>query len=66
MNDIQQPVLNEIREAGQEAHCREIRERVGLHLSAVGNAVQRVANNPTHTMAQAVKELAVRFKNQES
>jgi hypothetical protein len=45
---------------------REIRERVGLHFSAVGNAVQRVANNPTHTMAQAVKELAVRFKNQES
>ena len=45
---------------------REIGERVGLHFSAVGNAVQRVANNPTRTMAQALRELEQRFKNQES
>jgi chromosomal replication initiation ATPase DnaA len=36
---------------------REIGERVGLHLSAVGNAVQRVAERPTRTMAKSLKEL---------
>ena len=45
---------------------REIGERVGLHFSAVGNAVQRVAEHPTRTMTQALKELEPRFKNQES
>jgi hypothetical protein len=45
---------------------REIGERVGLHLSAVGNAVQRVADNPTRTMAQALRELEQKFKNQDS
>jgi hypothetical protein len=45
---------------------REIGERVGLHLSAVGNAVQRVADNPTRAMTQALRELEQRFKNQES
>ena len=45
---------------------REIGERVGLHFSAVGNSVQRVANNPTRSMAQSVRELEHRFKNQES
>jgi len=43
-----------------------IGEWVGLHFSAVGNAVQRVADNPTRTMAQALRELEQRFKNQES
>ncbi len=45
---------------------REIGERVGLHFSAVGNAVQRVADNPTRTMAQSLRELERKFKNQES
>ncbi len=45
---------------------REIGERVGLHFSAVGNAVQRVADNPTRTMTQSLRELEWRFKNQES
>lgn len=45
---------------------REIGERVGLHFSAVGNSVQRVANHSTGTMAQSVRELERRFKNQES
>ena len=45
---------------------REIGERVGLHFSAVGNAVQRVADNPTHTMAQSLRKLEHKFKNQES
>jgi hypothetical protein len=45
---------------------REIGERVGLHFSAVGNAVQRVADKPTRTMAQALRELEQRFKNQET
>ena len=45
---------------------REIGERVGLHFSAVGNAVQRVADDPTRAMAQALRELGQRIKNQES
>ena len=45
---------------------REIGEQVGLHFSAVGNAVQRVADNPTRTMAQSLKDLERKFKNQES
>jgi len=45
---------------------RQIGERVGLHLSAVGNAVQRVTERPTRTMAKALKELENKFKNQES
>src|SRR6266540_2691259 len=45
---------------------REIGERVGLHFSAVGNAVQRVADNPTRTMAQSLREMDRRFKNQAS
>jgi hypothetical protein len=36
---------------------RQIGERVGLHFSAVGNAVQRVAQDPTRTMAPSVKDL---------
>lgn len=35
-------------------------------VAAVGNAVQRVANNPSRAMAQALRELEPRFKNQES
>ena len=45
---------------------REIGERVGLHFSAVGNAVQRVADSPTRTMVQSLRELERKFKNQES
>jgi hypothetical protein len=45
---------------------REIGERMGLHLSAVGNAVQRVTERPTRTMAKSLKELENKFKNQES
>jgi putative transposase len=45
---------------------REIGERVGLHFSAVGNVVQRVANNPTRTMTKSLTELERKFKNQES
>ena len=43
---------------------REIGERVGLHLSAVGNAVQRATERPTSTMARSLKELESRIKNQ--
>ena len=39
----------------------EIGERVGLHLSAVGNAVQRVTDRPTRTMAKSLKELESKF-----
>jgi len=45
---------------------REIGERVGLHFSAVGNSVQRVANHATGSMAQSVRELERKFKNQGS
>jgi REP element-mobilizing transposase RayT len=43
---------------------REIGERVGLHLSAVGNAVTRVSREPTRAMAQAVKAIENTLKNQ--
>jgi hypothetical protein len=45
---------------------REIGKRVGLHFSAMGNAVQRVADNPTRLMVQSLRELERKFKNQES
>ena len=45
---------------------REIGEQMGLHFSTVGDAVQRVADNPTRTMAQSLKILERKFKNQES
>lgn len=43
---------------------REIGERVGLHYSAVGNAIRRVRENPTRTMARSLRELEANFKNQ--
>ncbi|MBI2985504.1 MAG: transposase [Deltaproteobacteria bacterium] len=43
---------------------REIGERVGLHYSAVGNAIRRVRESPTRTMARALRELEANFKNQ--
>ena len=43
-----------------------IGEQVGLHLSAVGNAVQQVGDKPTLAIAQALRELEQSFKNQES
>ena len=44
---------------------RAIGERVGLHFSAVGNAVQQVINHPTRTMTQSLRELEGKFKNPE-
>jgi len=43
---------------------REIGERVGLHYSAVGNAIRRVRESPTRTMARALRALEADFKNQ--
>jgi hypothetical protein len=44
---------------------REIGERVGLHLSAVGNALHRVTERPTTgTVEKSLKELE--NKNQDS
>jgi putative transposase len=45
---------------------REIGERVGLHFSSVGNALQRMADNPNRTLAQTLRALEDPFKNQES
>jgi len=42
---------------------REIGERVGLHYSAVGNAVRRVRENPTRAMARSRKELETKIKH---
>ncbi len=51
-------------------HCwmslREIGERVGLHYSAVGNAIQRVRENPPRKVARSLKELELKLKNQET
>jgi len=46
--------------------CGRFGERGGLHLSAVGNAVHRVAQRATRMMATSLKELETNFKNNES
>jgi REP-associated tyrosine transposase len=43
---------------------REIGERVGLHYSAVGNAIRQVRERPTVIQADSLRELEVKFKNQ--
>lgn len=49
-------------------HCllslREIGERVGLHYSAVGNAIRQLRENSKGTMARSLRELEAKFKNQ--
>jgi REP element-mobilizing transposase RayT len=42
---------------------REIGERVGLHYSAVGNAVRQVTERPTASQAKSLRELEGNFKN---
>ena len=43
---------------------REIGEKVGLHYSAVGNAIRQVRDRPTAAQATSLRELEVKFKNQ--
>lgn len=43
---------------------REIGELLGLHYSAVGNAIRRVRESPTRTMARSLSKLEAKFKNQ--
>jgi hypothetical protein len=45
---------------------REIGERVGLHLSAVGNSVQRVAKKAEPRDGTIGQRADDKFKNQES
>lgn len=49
-------------------HCllslREIGERVGLHYSAVGNAIRQLRENPKGAMVRSLRELEAKFKNQ--
>jgi putative transposase len=51
-------------------HCllglREIGEGVGLHYSAVGNAIAQVRDRPTPSQAKSLRELERIFKNQEN
>jgi hypothetical protein len=42
----------------------EIGARVGLHYSAVGNAIRQVRERPTRTQANSLGELEAEFKNQ--
>ena len=42
---------------------REIGEKVGLHYSAVGNAVRQISERPTASQAKSLKELETQFKN---
>jgi putative transposase len=42
---------------------REIGERVGLHYSAVGNAVRQIRERPTAAQTKSLKELETKFKN---
>ena len=43
---------------------REIGERVGLHYSAVGNAIRQLRDRPTVSQAKSLRSLNVKFKNQ--
>jgi len=49
-------------------HClmslREIGKMVGLHYSAVGNAIHQVRDRPTPAQARSLRELEHKFKNQ--
>jgi hypothetical protein len=42
---------------------REIGERVGLHYSAVGNAIRQLRDRPTVTQAKSLRNLEAKFKN---
>src|SRR5437868_9745571 len=48
-------------------HClmglREIGERVGLHYSAVGNAVRQLTDRPTGSQAKSLRRMEAKFKN---
>ena len=48
-------------------HClmslREIGDKVGLHYSAVGNAIRQVRERPTQAQMKSLKELEARFNN---
>ena len=43
---------------------REIGDKVGLHYSAVGNAIRQVRDRPTVSQAKSLRELETHFKNQ--
>jgi chromosomal replication initiation ATPase DnaA len=43
---------------------REIGKRVGLHYSAVGNAIKQIREKPTASQAKSLRELEAKFKNQ--
>jgi hypothetical protein len=43
---------------------REIGKKVGLHYSAVGNAIHQVCNRPTPAQVKSLRELEHKFKNQ--
>ena len=50
-------------------HCLlsfKIGERVGLHYSAVGNAIAQVRERPTPSQAKSLRELERLFENQET
>jgi len=42
---------------------REIGEKVGLHYSAVGNAIRQLRERPTVSQANSLSELEAKFKN---
>ena len=42
---------------------REIGERVGLHYSAVGNAIRQVREQPTGSQAKSLRALEANFTN---
>src|SRR5919109_5075386 len=42
---------------------REIGERVGLHYSAVGNAIRRLRDRPTVSEAKVLRSLDAKVKN---
>ena len=49
-------------------HClmnlREIGDKVGLHYSAVGNAIRQIRERPTDSQAKSLRDIEAEFKNQ--
>ena len=42
---------------------REIGEQVGLHYSAVGNAVRQLTDRPTASQVKSLRRMEAKFKN---
>jgi hypothetical protein len=42
---------------------REIGDKMGLHYSAVGNAIRQIRDRPTDSQAKLLEDMEAKFKN---